>query len=157
MSRTINDTLKQKLYDQETDEVIIELITIDHDDFTAPIRVSSNGEDVVSRGNTFVSYPFDLKLPTDETGSPPRATLSIDAVDRTIVNSIRKTTKAATIMLEVVAHSDLDNPIASIPDFQLKNITGDLFKISGELILENQVNEPFPYRRFVPSEFGGLF
>lgn len=157
MSRVLSSAIIQSMYDQETDEVFLVLLTISHSGLASPIRVSSDAVNTTSRSNTYIAYPFEIRLPSEQEGSPPRSTVTIDNVDRTIVNTLRSINSPATFLLEVVTGDDPDTVIVSMPEFKLRNIQGDALQITGELTLEDITQEPFPGGIFSPADFPGLF
>ena len=157
MSRNVSNLVKQAINAQETGEVFIVLLTIDHPDLAEPMRLSSDAVDTVSRSNTYVAFPFDISLPNDQADRPPRAGLRIDNVDRQIVQTLRTITSAPTVLMEVVLGSDPDTVEASWPDFQLLDADYDHLVVAGELGQELFLNEPWPGRSFTPADFPGLF
>ena len=157
MARSISLTAKQAINAPETSEAFIILLTIDHSDLAAPIRVSSDAVDTVSRGNSFVAFPFDLSLPDDTDDRPPRAKLKIDNVDRRIVQSIRTSSSSPSVLIEIVRGSDPDTVEAAFPDFQMRDIGYDALVVEGALTLEELTGEPYPARIFSPAAFPGLF
>jgi len=157
MSRDISLTARQALHAAETDEVFIVLLTIDHADLSAPIRVSSDAVDTVSRGDTFVAFPFELTLPEDSDDRPPRARLRIDNVDRRIVLAIRSIGSTPSVKIEIVRGADPDTVEAVFPDFCLRDLRYDALTVEGTLTLEAFIAEPYPARIFSPAEFPGLF
>jgi len=157
MSRNLSLTAKQALNASETAEAFLILLTIDHADLTQPIRVSSDGVDTTSQSNTFVAFPFDLTLPDDMDNQAPRARLTIDNIDRQIVQAIRDIGGAPSVKIEIVRAADPDTIEASFPDFKLENVSYDAMTVQGELTLEDFTAEPFPARVFSPADFPGLF
>src|SRR5579885_2175455 len=89
VSRALSLAARQAVNAQETGEVFLLLLTLDHDELAAPIRVVNNTVDIVSRGNTYIAYPFQLELPAEDADQISSVRLSIDNVDRTIVQSLR--------------------------------------------------------------------
>ena len=157
MSRTTTNTFKSAVFAQDTNETFLILITIDHDDLDAPIRVSSDNVDTTSNGNTFVAFPFDLVLADDDENASPRARLSIDNVDRQIVLAVRTITSAPSVLVQIVLASDTDTIEASFPDFKLENISYNDLTVSGDLTLEEFTTEPYPSGTFTPADFAGMF
>lgn len=156
--RSVSLPFLQAVFAQQTGEVPIVLVTIEHADLPAPVRVVNYDENVVSNGETFVAYPFKLTLPTDPEQGPPRATVQIDNVHRDIVASIRNASGGApTVTLAVALASSPDTIEASFSGFDLKNITYDALTIEGELTLDSLGGEPYPAGRFRPGAFSGLF
>lgn len=157
MSRTVSATFLGAIQAQETDEAFIVLLTIDHDDFVSPIRVSSDGVDTDSGGDTFIAFPFDISLPSDKDGETPKLLLVIDNVSREITAALRTITSPPTIIMEIVLQSDPDTIEATFLDFTMRNVDYNVLTVSGQLNLEALEIEPYPKDRFVQSKFPGLF
>lgn len=157
MSRTLTNDSFHAMFAAETDEVYLMLITISHPQLTDDIRVSSDIVNTTSQGKLFVGYPFEFVLPTDEEGAPPRSMVTIDNVDREICNSLRQINSPANFKIEIIRAADPDTIEISWDDFQLRNVKGDVFQISGELNIDDITREPFPVGSFTPSNFRGLF
>lgn len=153
----VSDDFRAAAYAQETDEVFIELITIAHSDLAAPIRVTSDGVETVSRGATYVPFPFALLLPDDGESAEPTANLKIDNVSREILATLRQLTSRPTATLEIVLASDPDTVEQSFPDFELAEAPWDSQQITGQLTQQSFLNEPYPAGIFAPAWFRGLF
>ena len=162
---------RQQAYAAETGRVLICLITIDHDDLTDPIRISTDPTarieayttdaevvyGTVSRGETFLFLPVRLKLPDDTDAGPGEMTLEIDNVHRQYTETIRAIFSPPTVTVELVMDNTLDTVEAQWPEFLLTNIHYDASVISGTLKLETLEREPFPSGTFTPSGFPALF
>ncbi len=157
MARSVSQTVKQAVNAPETGETFIILLTIDHADLSQPIRVSSDAVDTVSRGDTFVAFPFELSLPDDTEDRLPRARLRIDNIDREVVKAVRSITSAPSVLIEIVLASDPETVEVSFPDFQMRDIGYDALTVEGSLTLEEIAGEPYPARIFSPADFPGLF
>lgn len=157
MTRSVSTTFKQAVAAQETGEAFLVLLTISHADLAAPIRVSSDAVNTTSRGETYVAFPFDLALPDDNRSSAPRARLTIDNVDRQIVEAMRLIQSPPTVLMEVVLASDPDTVEAEFPAFKLRSVEVDILTVRGDLTIELFEDEPYPAGSFVPSAFPGLF
>lgn len=164
--RQLSNSAKAAIYTQSTDECFITLVTIDHDSFVTPIRVCDDPFEVlpdagvrgvVSRGDEYLYLPFSIELPAQDDTGVARARLSIDNVSREIVAAVRQADSALSISIEVVLASDPDTPEVSVDDFRLNRVTYDALTVSGEISVEFFDLEPFPARRFTPSDFPGLF
>lgn len=149
--------LTTSAFAQDTDEVWLVLVTIDHDDLIEPIRVVNNTEDVLSGGDTYIAFPFDVTLPDAREDAPPRARLIIDNVSREIGEAIRTITSAPGVTLEVVRAADPDTIEISWPFFKLRNVKWDAGKVSGDLSLEDFTSEPYPAGIFSPASFPSAF
>ena len=69
-------SLKPTIYQTSTDNALLWLLTITTSNEI--IRLVNNMEDIVSRGNKYTAYPFNISLPVED-GSKQ---LSLDAYDR---------------------------------------------------------------------------
>ena len=157
MSRNISAVSKQSLYAAESGEAFLILLTLSHNDMAAPIRVSSDAVDTLSRGHIFTAFPFDISLPDDQENSPPRAKLVIDNIDRQIVSAVRALSSPASVLIEIVRAADADTIEAQFIDFKLSNVSYNAQKVEGDLTIEDFTAEPFPSASFSPSLFPALF
>lgn len=157
MSRDVSLSLRAAVNAPETDEVFLVLLTVDHAGLAQPIRVTSDAVDTMSRGETFVAFPFELTLPEDGEDRPPRARLRIDNVDRQIVKAVRSIASAPTVLMEIVRAAEPDTVEAVFPDFRLRDVIYDALTVEGELTLESFLAEPYPAATFSPADFPGLF
>lgn len=83
--------------------------------------------------------------------------MRIDNVDRQIVETLRVIKTRANVTVEVVTTNNFDEVEASFSGFELKDIQYDAFVVSGSLEPETFLREPYPYRRFTPGAFRGVF
>lgn len=149
--------LKAMLHAEESGDALIVLVTISHADLAETLYVTSDSVNTVSRGTTFVPYPFDLKLTVDSPNEPPKASISISNVDKRIVESIRSITSPPTILIEIIRSVALDTVEVTYPNFELTQADYDAMVVSGDLEMENFFNEPYPSATYVRSLFPGVF
>ena len=157
MSRNITPAARAALHAPETDDVFLVLLTLDHADMSAPIRVCNNTTDITSRGDIYIAYPFQLTLPDDEDNRPPRARLTIDNIDRQIVQAVRDLTSSPTVTIDIIRAAEPDVVEAQFQDFRFTNISYDSHMVEGDLTVEDFTAEPYPAASFSPSLFPGLF
>lgn len=154
---TVTDTFKESAFAPDTDEVWLILVTIDHADLAEPIRVVNNTQDVTSRGDLFVGFPFNITLPDEREDAPSRARLVVDNVSREIAESVRSITSAPTVTIEVIRAADPDTVEISWPFFSLRNVKWDALKVSGDLVFDDFMSEPYPAGIFSPASWPALF
>jgi hypothetical protein len=167
MSRNLSPGFLAGLYSQESDEVVICLLTVTHEEIEAPIYLSSDATDrlsddpliygTVSRGNEYLYLPFEFTLPDDKSDSPPRVQLSMDNTDRSLVTLLRSISTPADIMVELILASDLDFVEITFPALQLSDVTIEDGRIQATLVADALINEPHPAQLFTPGSFPGLF
>lgn len=159
MSRTLSTAAIRANNAQETGEAYAILLTINHVSLSQPIRVTSASLDITSNSNLFTAIPFDLILPDSQDGSIPRAQLSIDNIDRSIVEAVRSLEPGskASVLIQVVLESTPDQLEVEFIDFYLSNVTYDQYLVRGDLTIENFLSKPYPEGTMSPKYFGGLF
>lgn len=164
----ISDNFRQSAFAQETDVAIIVLLTFTTPELSEPIRICSSpverfedlGENIygcTSNNNRFLFVPFNIETPQDDKTGAVTAKLTIDNVNRQIVQYARETKKALNVTIQIVLSSDLDYVELEYKDFKLTNVSYDGFTVSGNLSVDYLGLEPFPCGRFTPSQFPGLF
>ena len=157
MSRNLSASTRQAIFAADSTDAFVILLTFEHDSLIEPIRVSSDSEDTVSRGQAYIAYPFDLTLPDDDEGRAPRARLVIDNVDRQIVATLRNLATSPVLTLEIVRAAAPDMVEAVFHDFRLRNVRYDSHVIEADLTIEDFTAEPYPAGSFCPSLFPGIF
>lgn len=166
MSRPLSNAAKQAIYSQQTDEVFIILLTISGDNLADDIRIASDPfEDlpnagvkgVVSRGDEYIYLPFTIGLPVQDDTGIARANISVDNVGREMMVAVRTANAALSITIEIVLASDVDTPEMTVSDFRLEKVNYNALTVSGDISVEYYDLEPFPARRFTPSDFPGIF
>jgi hypothetical protein len=155
--RNITNTLRAAINASATDQVILVLLTMAHPSLASTQRFVNNWTNVVSRGETFVAFPFDVTLPDDRDDEIVRIRLVIDNVDRAITAAIRSITSPPTFSLEVVRAAAPDTVEAGPFSCTLRNVQYDALTVSGDLTFEDILDEPYPQWAFTPAHFPGLF
>ena len=168
MTSYVSLNFRTAAYAQETGEVLIALLTIDHPSLEEPIRIStdpterlSEGEQIVygTKSNTkeFIFFPVRLKLPDDTDEGPRNMQIELDNIHRQYIQTIREIVGPPTMQVDIVLSSDPDTIETSWPEFLMRNIKYNAFIISATLDMETLEREPFPAGSFDPSRFRGLF
>lgn len=162
----VTNNLKQAAFAPQTDEVFIILITISGDDLPDTLRVASDPMEllpnagvrgVVSRGEEYIFLPLDVELPQQDDSGVSRAKITIDNIDRRIVEGARRASRGLSVTIEVVLSSDPDTVEVSVPDFRFENVRYNAFTVTGDISMEYFDTEPLPKGRFNPSKWPGIF
>lgn len=141
---------------QETGEVFLILLQIDHASLSQPIRVVNNNENLTSAGALYVAFPFEIELPGEDGDRPANARLRIDNVDRTIVNTLRAINSPPTVTVRVVLAATPDTIELEMAGLTLRNATYDAATVTGDLAFEQIMVEPVA-TMMTPAKFPGLF
>ncbi len=156
MPRTLSNAALASMNAQQTGDVWLVLLTLSHATMPTPIRLVNNNEDVASRGNTYIAFPFEVELPGEDPDQPPKAMLRIDNVDRRVVQTIRSIVAPPTVTLEVILASAPDNVEVSFTNMTLRNAQYDASTVSGELTFDSIYTEPVTLT-MTPNRFPGMF
>lgn len=156
--RNLSSGAKSAIFAQQTGEAILVLIELSHPSFVSIMRFTANDQDVISGGNTYLAFPFEITLPDDEDDVPPKASLKIDNVDRRIVSEVRRVSgQPIEVRLFIVTASSPDTIEAGPYSFVLRDTTYTAASIEGSLAYDDILSEPFPADSFTPVRFPGLF
>ena len=156
MARTFSTAATTSINAQATEEVWLTLLTITSSEVAFPLRFVANNQSVVSRGNTFIAFPFDLDFPGQDEENPGEARLMIDNIDRSIVAFVRSISIPPKVTIEVVLASSPDTVEAYFSNMTLRNVSYDAKTVSGLLKFEDIVIEPVTYA-MTPERFPGQF
>lgn len=155
MPRTLSQAALASIHAQETDEVWLVLLTISGTGMTT-IRVVNNTEDVYSRGDTFLAFPFEIQLPGEDADMPPAARLRIDNVDKRIVEAVRSINTPPNVTIEVVLASQPNTVEIAFTNMTMRSVEYDADSVRGDLVFETIFSEPVTYS-VTPNRFPGLF
>jgi hypothetical protein len=156
MPRTLSNTALASINAQATSEVWLVLLTISHPTIGTPIRLVNNNENVTSRSNTYLAFPFEIELPGEDPDQPPKASLRIDNVDRRVVQTIRSISAPPTVTVEVILASAPDNVEVAFTNMTLRNAQYDVGTVTGDLTFDSIYTEPVTLT-MTPNRFPGMF
>lgn len=152
---TVSDAFRADAWAAESDLHLV-LLEINHDDLAAPILVVNNTEAIVSNGVTYNAFPFEISLPDSSEDSPPRATLRISNVGREIGEAIRSVASPPDVVIRVVRMEAPSVIEVEHEGLRLSGVTYNAQAVSGDLVREDFVREPYPALTYSPADFNGL-
>jgi len=152
---TISQGLRADAWSDESDLPLV-LMTITHQDLPTPFRIVNNRENVISNGNEFIAFPFEVKLPESHQDAPPQVIVRIDNVTREIGQAIRSVETSGLVTIQVVRQDSLDTVELELSGLRLTNVRYDALSVDFTLQFEDLIREPFPAPIFSPAEFPGL-
>jgi hypothetical protein len=168
MARTLSSFLKTRLNDAEMAEVLVVLFTLEHDDFDAPLRFSTDNRDelvqldvrgTLSRGEEYPFLPLRIILPDDTEEGESQASVEIDNVVPDVLAELRAIDRATavTCTLEVVTARTPDVVELGPILLTLRGIEYDAATIRATFGAEDLLNESFPGGAITPTWFPGVF
>lgn len=162
-NENLTPAAKQAMTAQETDEVLLNLLTISYNG-QAILRVTDNKEAVQSNGNEYIPCSFNVLLPDQSSDGNKSCRLQIDNTDISIYRAIksaviqsRNEKKEITCSAAVIIASEPDNYIDGPFSFILRNINADANAITGELYDSYMHDKKYTILTYNPNDFPGLF
>ena len=170
MARTMSAAALTALGAQQTSEVFLNLLdisltidgTMQHYHFvnnTQPItrRIANNTQPVTYTSTVYTPLGFKVVLPR-EGEEVTAATISIDVVDREVIEIMRKAEDIPTVSFIIILASNPDgDPEAGPFNFQLKKVSYNHMSLQAELSTGNHLDGAFPRVIKTPYFFPALF
>jgi len=165
----------RRMQDDEVDaEIAVVLFEFSHPSLAAPIRLSTDNKDVISRdpyylgtrstwrGANPITDPYlwivaSAVLPSDEDDMPASATLVLENLDSKMVEVVRSFTDVATVAIAVVMASSPNLVEFEHDGLELVSSDIDAGQIVLSLSREEIEMERFPPGRMTRQRFPGLF
>lgn len=142
----------------ETSEVWLLLMEIDHTDLATPFYLVNNRESITHNSTEYIAYPFSVVLSQDDGEHLPKVRLTIDNVDRALVETIRSISDTPTVNIKLVLASQPDTIELEISDLVLREVEYDAFTVSGTLYSDDILNSRFPESNVTQAAgYYGLF
>lgn len=146
---------REAFYAPETDEVVLDLVTLVHPALAAPARVVSDHQAFTHQGEIYLPVGFKVELPEEGQSVSAMAVLTIENVSRDLVTALRVAQGPPTVTIRSVFASAPDDVEEELPDFDLINASFDVAQISGTLAFRDLAQTPFG-GLFLPSRWRGL-
>jgi hypothetical protein len=126
------------------------LAVIGHANFDEPFRFCSGDpsefETLVSNGETYIVFPFEITLLGDE-DSEPEATIRIQNVDDRIGSTlIDLPTDSVSVALQIVMRETPDVVEYEVVNLELVDVEINAVAVSGRLVIRGLATEPCPGR-----------
>lgn len=121
---------KAKLPSVKEEELFFVLMTIRGSEDHPPVRVVNNSIDVVSRGNTYSAYPFEITMGE---GTLPSVTLRMDNLSAEM-SGLFMLSDSIDVGVEIVRSESVDIVEVAYPTFSLQSFTVNQFELKGKLV-----------------------
>lgn len=161
MARTVSQTALRAILSQQTGKVFLACLTIDHADLASPLRFVNNTEAITFDSNEYSPAAFEFQAPDDSENNVPEAQITIDNVDRQIIEAIRPLKLAPDIEVNIVMFTDhqTEPSVEMGPlEFKLREFNYNAEIIRGSLRYdETFLNATFPKDRITPTTTPGIF
>lgn len=156
--REVSATALQAMLAQETEQVFLMLLRMEHADLAAPILLAKNNEVVSRTDGDYLPYRFDVNLPDQSDDETMTVTLTVDNTDLEVNNQIRSLTGKPTVTLMVVLASSPNVTEYGPVVMSLRDASGNAESIHGTLGQEDDVwVQSVPGQQYTPSNSHGAF
>lgn len=167
MTRSVSANLRAAMSDQETAEIVVILLTVQHPAFGEDQFFSSDTADLldyekqlrgtISRGKKYSFLPMSVSLPEEGDDATQVISITLDNVAQDLTPLLKSITIPATVMVELVLASNPNFVEIQFPNFEMSsaNVVAESVVIS--LTIDAMEQEPFPADNFTPATFGGLW
>lgn len=168
MPRNITASFRKEAEAQFSAEADLVFLTITHDDIAEPIRVVMDTKDYIYGGETFIGFPFDIQILSDDE-QPPKAQLAIQNVDPRIGDTLIGLNSPPQIKIEILSTLDFDTTVDprteigsatvvySADQLLLVNSKVDILTVSADIVGSDYLQRVWPGTRATQEKFPGLF
>ena len=115
----------------------------------------NNNEPIVSNGQTYQPFPFQIVLPGDDGNSLPKVQLRLQNFDERLVEAIRAQATPPQITCQLITSLTPDAVEIEIDNMILRSVTYDAMEIAGDLQVVNVLTRKFG-GYYSTTEFPGL-
>lgn len=156
--REVSPTALQAMLAQDTPEVFVPWLKIEHADLASPIRVAYDTQTLAKTEGDFLPYPFQINLPSQRDDDLPQITVTIDNTDLTVNEAIRTLVGPPSVTFGVSLASQPDTDEAGPFLFDLQQVTATAETIQGTLGYEDDVfSQQVPGQQYLPTNSPGVF
>lgn len=159
MARKMSTAALAAVGAQQTSEVFLFLldISLTIDDVLEHYYFVNNTQKIIRKGTTYLPLAFRITLPA-EGDEITAATITIDAVDRQIIEAMRKAEDIPEVSFSLILASTPDADAEAGPfNFQLKKVSYNSMSLQAELSTGNHLDGAFPRVIKTPYYFPALF
>jgi hypothetical protein len=156
--RQYSESARRNMRSTEAVELPLYLLEIDHPNLVTPVRIVQDNQDIVSNGNTYMKFAFEITLPDDLSTGQPKAVLAVDNVMRELVPWLELSNggRGSTCRIMQVQRSDPDTVEFDIT-LALSNIKLTSLRMTADLSFDELLNLPAVAVNYNLQTAPGLF
>lgn len=155
--RTLSPEAAKAILARETSEAFLALMQITGPGLE-PIRVVNNLESITRNGQVYQPWAFDGAPPEDGAQPSPTVTLTVDNIDRTVMEQLRNFQGVPVCELVWVMSSQPDRAVYGPFEFVIQQASADEMTIELQLGHEEDIlNQGWPGQLYGPTNSPGLY
>lgn len=155
MAANISAELRRELYKQESADPFLTLVTLSNPNFIH--HLVNNVENITSRGNAYIAFPMNIRLPVDDGESSREFAIDFDNASLELISSLRNVSGNIGVTIEMILASMPDVVQIGFSDLLVSSITYNATKISARIIMDNFLSVAMTSERYTPTLYPGLF
>lgn len=157
--RNVSSAVRRAVYAQESDQVFVPLVKIDHADMAQPLYIVGDTKEIERDSIVYAPAPFSYELPDDEDGKLQSVKIRIENVSRVLIEIIRSIQDAPDVTFEIVRAADPTDVVAGPFELRLDGVSYNAITIEGELGRRARLDVEFPRSdyAYIPPNYPGLF
>lgn len=157
--RQVSLPMLRSMLAEETDEVLLPILRIEHPDLAEPILLVRNNEPLVRSDGTYLPYYFNINLPEQSDDEIKPLTVSVDNTDLEVNDKIRTLVGPPKVTFSLVLASSPDTAEAGPYALSLQAVPkADAQTITGTLGYEMDIFvQTVPAQQVLPSSSPGMF
>lgn len=156
--REVSINALQAMLAQDTAEVFVPLLRVEHPDLAEPILLAYNTEQVARSDGTYLPYAFQINLPKQVEDETPTLSVTIDNTELEVNDKIRTLVGKPSVTFMVVLASSPDTVEAGPFAMSLQSADATAQTITGTLGYEQDIfAQQVPAQQYLPTNSPGLF
>lgn len=157
MGRQISQAALTAMLSETTDKVFLATIKVSGVGIPTPIGFVNDLMPLTAGLEVYEAFPFEVVLPSDDADKPPMARIRVCNLSQKLVDEIRTLPQPPNFEL-AVRLADTPTVIEYGPwSLDASSASYDINSIEIDLRMRDFTVEPFPYMRFTPNYYPGLF
>lgn len=156
--REVSPVALQALLAQDTAEVFVPWLRIEHPELATPIRIAYDARALSKADGEYLPYAFQVNLPSQYEEQIPQVQVTIDNTDLEVNEAIRTLVGPPKVTFGVALASQPNIDEAGPFAFELQQVTANSSSIQGTLGFEEDVfSQQVPGQQYLPTNSAGLF
>ncbi|MFA4904476.1 MAG: hypothetical protein WC600_17215 [Desulfobaccales bacterium] len=151
------EAFRQVVNAQQTGELIHMLVSVDHPDLPATLRLNNSVRNVESRSMVFLASFVEVTIIDQDPARSPQAQLAFSNIRREMVVGLQSTPVPCLVTIEVVRGSAPDIMERVISNLEMRNVEGDEMVLQGDLTPKRLRPRKAVDYSFTPTTAPGLY
>jgi hypothetical protein len=141
MSRVLSTAALGEMTGAESSDALIELLEVSHPTFVNTIYLTSNSTPVVSNEITYQPMFYILQMPEDNGKVVVSASITIDNIDRTVLDNLRRLPSAPHFNARLVLESNPDYAEYLLLGMRLQDIVYNELSLTARIVYDDILNQ----------------